>query len=322
MGKKKILVIGANGQIGAVLTTALRDKYGSSNVIASDIRASNSEDGPFELLDILDYDRLTELISKYNVNQIYHLAAILSAKGEENPEFTWKINMTGLFNVLNAAKSLAIERVFFPSSIAVFGSKTPRLHTPQDTVLNPSTVYGISKLAGEQWCSYYAQKYQLDIRSIRYPGIISYQSMPGGGTTDYAVDIFHKAILDNQYTCFLKADTRLPMIYMADAIRATTQLMETPKESLPTFVSYNITGMSFTPRELTEAIQKYIPNFSISYKPDFRQAIADSWTDSIDDQQARKDWGWKPNYLLDQMVYEMIEKLSFKYKKQASTKIK
>ncbi len=312
MRKDVILITGANGQIGSELSTALRELYGAKQVIATDIREPKEQNTPFEFLDILNIERLFELVKKYQVTQIYHLAAILSATGEKKPKFAWQINMDGLFNVLEVAKELNIVKVFAPSSIAVFGDQTPREHTPQDTVLHPSSVYGISKAAGENWCQYYFKKYGIDIRSIRYPGIISYQSAPGGGTTDYAVDIFHSAVKGKHYTCFLKADTRLPMIYMPDAIRATLELMEAPKENITVRTSYNLASMSFTPKEIGEEIQKIIPDFTFSHQPDFRQEIADSWTESIDDRIARKDWNWRAHYDLPATTNDMIINLKKK----------
>lgn len=316
MRKEKILVIGANGQIGTVLTTALREQYGNNNVIASDIRESKFDNSPFELLNILEGERLSEIVKTNRITQIYHLAAILSASGEKNPRRTWDINMNGLFNVLDVAKEEAIDKVFFPSSIAVFGKTTPKYNTPQHTILDATTIYGISKDAGESWCQYYFLKYGLDIRSIRYPGVISYQSMPGGGTTDYAVDIFHKAVQGMNYECFLKKDTMLPMIYMPDTIRATCELMEAPSENIKVRTSYNLAAMSFTPQEIAKEIKQYIPKFDISYQPDFRQAIADSWTATIDDSQARNDWGWKEGFDLTKMTKDMIIQLGKKYQKE------
>ena len=312
MTREKILVVGANGQIGAVLTQSLRNIFGADQVIASDIRAHQLSDGPFEILDVLDIQGLHQIAKKYAVTQIYHLAAILSARGEQSPKLAWDINMNGLFNVLELAKERKL-RVFFPSSIAVFGGDTPKINTPQDAIMHPETVYGISKVAGENWSKYYFHKYGVDIRSLRYPGIIGHQTMPGGGTTDYAVDIFHKAVLEGHFECFLKADTRLPMIYMEDAIRATLELMSAPVESIRIRNSYNLAGMSFSPREITEAIQKHIPHFTIDYKPDFRQAIADSWSESIDDSAAQKDWAWKPAYNLETMTEDMLMNLQRKY---------
>ena len=316
MRKDRLLVIGANGQIGTVLTEALRNNFGVDNVITSDINAPQNDTGHFEKLDILDGQRLLELVKKYNITQIYHLAAILSASGEKNPRRTWEINMNGLFNVLDVAKDEKLDKVFFPSSIAVFGKTTPKFNTPQHTNLDATTIYGISKDAGESWCQYYFLRYGLDVRSLRYPGVISYQSMPGGGTTDYAVDIFHKAVQGMDFECFLKEDTMLPMIYMPDAVRATCELMEAPSEKIKVRTSYNLAAMSFTPAEITTAIQEHFPNFNISYKPDFRQEIADSWTASIDDTEARKDWGWNEEFDIQTMTSDMIFQLSKKYQKK------
>ncbi|MEM8909815.1 MAG: NAD-dependent epimerase/dehydratase family protein, partial [Bacteroidota bacterium] len=296
MRKEKILVTGANGQIGSVLTKALRKIHGSDSVLATDIRSPQSEDHLFATLDILDPQRLAQLIDQYQITQIYHLAAILSAKGEQNPLRTWRVNMDGLFNVLEVAREKKIDKIFFPSSIAVFGVETPNLNTPQFSVLHPATVYGISKAAAENWCQYYHQHYQLDIRSLRYPGIIGHQSMAGGGTTDYAVDIFHSAVQNQAFVCFLAAHTRLPMIYMSDAIRATLELMEAPQEQISIRTSYNLHAMDFTPAEIAQEIQKHLPDFHVSYQPDQRQAIANSWPASIDDQVARKDWNWEEEY--------------------------
>ncbi len=314
MTGESILVTGANGQIGTVLCNELSKLFGTDNVLATDIRErSEREDYPFEILDITDKQRLGELVDQYRITQIYHLAAILSAKGEKNPLFTWNINTNGLFNVLEVAKEKRLRKVFFPSSIAVFGDKTPRLMTPQDTILNPSTVYGMSKLSGELWCNYYHENFDLDIRSLRYPGIIGHQSLAGGGTTDYAVDIFHYAVQGKAYECFLEPDTRLPMIYMPDAIRATLELMEAPIEQIKLRSSYNLSGMDFTPAELSAEIKRLIPDFEVSYQPDFRQAIADTWSDSIDDSDARQDWNWKVHYDLSKMTADMIAHLRKRY---------
>lgn len=314
MRKNIILVTGANGQIGTVLKKALREKYGNNNVIASDIRESQLENSPFEILDILDGERLALIVKKYKITQIYHLAAILSASGEQHPRRTWNINMDGLFNVLDIAKDEKLDKIFFPSSIAAFGEHTPRQNTPQFTVLDPTTVYGISKAAGENWCQYYHLKYGVDVRSIRYPGVVSYQSMPGGGTTDYAVDIFHKAVQGQGFECFLSENTELPMIYMPDTIRATLELMDAPAENIKIRTSYNLAAMSFTPLQIAKEIQKHIPDFKVSYRPDFRQAIADSWTASIDDTAARKDWGWQEEFDISGMTKDMLLHLSGKYK--------
>ncbi len=303
----RILITGAHGQIGTVLSAALRQKYGTQNVLATDIRPSQKEQiGPFEQLDVLDASRLEALISQYRITQIYHLAAILSAKGEEMPMQTWNINMQGLFNVLEAGRKLDIKRLFFPSSIAAFGPDSPKEDTPQKAYRSPLTVYGISKVAGENWLKYYYKRYGLDVRSLRYPGIIGYQSLPGGGTTDYAVDIFYRAVEQGEYTCFLKANTRLPMIYMDDAIRATLELMEAPAQNLSIHTSYNLAGISFTPAELAAEIRKHLPHFVIRYAPDFRQHIAESWPQTIDDSTARKDWQWQPAFDLKKMVEEML----------------
>lgn len=308
MTKEIILVSGANGQIGSVLTEALRAKYGRDAVLATDIRMGNTDHGPFELLDILDANQLSRLVRKYKVTQIYHLAAILSATGEKNPRMAWDINTNGLFNVLEVAKEHKMK-LFFPSSIAVFGSHTPRVDTPQETIIHPETVYGISKAAGENWCQYYHMHYGVDVRSVRYPGIIGYQSLPGGGTTDYAVDIYHKAIAGEDYECFLKEDAMLPMMYMDDAIKATLDLMEAPEDQVKIRTSYNLAAMSFTPAEITKEIQKFYPEFKVTYKPDFRQEIADTWPNSIDDHQASEDWGWKPSFDLSAMTEDMITNL-------------
>ncbi len=310
----KVLIIGANGQLGLVLTKALQDKYGVENVIASDLRENDKYDGVFEIIDATDRDRIEEIVDKYQITQIYHLAAILSAKGEENPLGTWDINMKTLFNVLEVSRKKHIDRVFFPSSIAVFGESAPLKNTPGDAYLNPATVYGISKAAGENWAQYYFLKYGLDVRSIRYPGVIGYQSLPGGGTTDYAVDIYHKAVLGQEFSCFLKEETTLPMIFMDDAIRATIELMETPKEKIKIRTSYNVAGISFSPDEVVTEIRKLYPDFKVNYKPDFRQEIASKWPESIDDSLATKDWGWKPHYNLKDITEVMIKNLKEKYK--------
>ncbi len=309
---KKSMVIGANGQIGTDLVRGLAQRIGAENVIASDIREGNHGDVQFELLDILDADKLKELIEKNNVGTVYLLAALLSATAEKNPMFAWKLNMDGLFNVLELAKEGIIEKIFWPSSIAVFGPTTPRDNTPQTTVMEPSTVYGISKLAGERWCEYYFNKYGIDVRSIRYPGLISYKAEPGGGTTDYAVDIYYKAIQQGNYECYLENDTYLPMMYMDDAIKATIDLMHADKEKIKIRSSYNLAGISFSPVEITEEIKKHIPEFSVSYAPDFRQAIANSWPKSINDSEANKDWGWENSFDLETMTKAMLAGLEEK----------
>lgn len=313
MKQDRILVIGAGGQIGAVLTDALREVYQPDNVIASDLRDLGPQDGPVEILNALDAAALEEVVKKWRINQIYHLAAILSATGEKDPMKAWDINMRSLFNVLEISRQRNLAKVYFPSSIAVFGREAAHANTPQYEVLIPETVYGISKVAGENWANYYYRRYGVDVRSLRYPGIIGYQSMPGGGTTDYAVDIYHYAIQSKPYECFLSQDTSLPMLYMPDAIRATLELMEAPANRLSVRTSYNLAGMSFTPAEVAASIKKRMPNFKITYKPDFRQAIADSWPASIDDSAARKDWGWKPEFDLDAMTKDMLHHLELQY---------
>ncbi len=312
MSNEKILVIGANGQIGVVLAEALRKLEGVTHVLTSDIRVPKKKDEDFMILDVLNQKALAEVVNANGITQIYHLAAILSAKGEKEPLRTWKINMDGLFNVLEVARTSTVTKVFFPSSIGVFGKDFQKTMTPQQSVLTPETVYGISKVAGELWCNYYYDKYGVDVRSVRFPGVIGHQSMPGGGTTDYAVEIFHEALKTGHYNCFLSKDTMLPMIYMPDAIKAIIQLMGAPKENLTIHSSYNLAGFSFTPQQIADAIRKVIPGFSISYQPDFRQAIADSWPNSLDDSAARNDWGWQPDFDLDAMVLDMLTKLKKK----------
>jgi nucleoside-diphosphate-sugar epimerase len=308
----KTLIIGSSGQIGTDLALELRTQRGNDNVICSDLKPSSNPElanGPFEVIDVMDKARIEEVIKKYHVKEVYLLAALLSATAEKNPKLGWELNMEGLFNLLNIAKDGLIDKLFWPSSIAVFGPTTPRYNTPQQTVMEPTTVYGISKQAGERWCEYYFNKFGVDVRSIRYPGLISYKSAPGGGTTDYAVEIFHEAKKHKAYTCFLSENSGLPMMYMPDAIKATIQLMEAPKESIKIRSSYNLSGMSFTPKEIAEAIQQHIPEFSIDYKPDFRQAIADSWPASIDDSVAQNEWGWKADYNLNAMVEDMLKNI-------------
>ncbi|MEQ1745911.1 MAG: NAD-dependent epimerase/dehydratase family protein [Saprospiraceae bacterium] len=310
MKQDTILLIGAGGQIGSVLTEALRTVHGADNVIATDLRPLENQSGPSEVLDALDGTALAEMVKKWRVNQIYHLAAILSATGEKDPMWAWNINMTSLFNVLEVARQCSLNKVYYPSSIAVFGREAAHQNTPQYEVLIPETVYGISKVAGENWANYYYRRYGLDVRSLRYPGIIGHQSLPGGGTTDYAVDIYHYAVRNQPFECFLRADTALPMLYMADAIRGAIELMEAPANCLSVRTSYNLAGMTFTPDQIAASIRKEVPDFKISYKPDFRQAIADSWPASIDDSSARNDWGWKPEYDLDSMTKDMLHHLS------------
>ncbi|MBQ0735054.1 NAD-dependent epimerase/dehydratase family protein [Aquimarina celericrescens] len=312
--KTKVLVIGANGQLGSVLIGALQKKFGIENVIGSDLKKKEDFHGIFEIADATNQERIQELVSKYNITQIYHLAAILSARGEENPLQTWDINMKTLFTVLEVSRLNTIDRVFFPSSIAVFGTGAPLKNTPNNAYLDPATVYGMSKAAGENWAQYYFLKYGLDVRSLRYPGVIGYQSLPGGGTTDYAVDIYHKAVLNEEFVCFLKEDTTLPMIFMDDTIRATLELMDAPKEDIKIRTSYNVAGISFSPAEVVAEIRKLYPDFKVKYEPDFRQDIAASWPKTIDDSAAAKDWGWKPEYNLEMITQTMIQKLKEKYK--------
>ena len=312
----KILIIGAGGQIGSELTAALRAKHGVSNVITSDINDQNQEmvqSGPFEVVDAKDYDAIKACIDKYEIDTVYLMAALLSARGEKYPEKAWNLNTESLFHVLNLAKAGVIKQIFWPSSIAVFGPSTPKTNTPQHTVCEPTTVYGITKQVGERWCQYYHDQYGVDVRSIRYPGIISHKTMPGGGTTDYAVEIYHKAITERAYTSFLSEDTMLPMMFMDDAIKATIQIMEAPAASVKERSSYNLAALSFNPNDIYESIKKHIPDFEISYDPDFRQAIADSWPSSIDDSVARADWGWQHDFDLEATTEEMLKQLSLKY---------
>jgi len=318
MLKDRILVIGACGQIGVDLTLELRRIYGGANVIASDLREENpllKGTGPYVSLDVMNKEMLHVQVIRQNITHIYLLAAILSATAEKNPHLAWNLNMQSLLNVLEIAKDENIRKIYWPSSIAVFGPGSPKINCPQQTIIEPSTVYGISKYAGEFWCNYFFQRYQVDVRSLRYPGLISYKSEPGGGTTDYAVDIFHAAIDENKYTCFLREDTYLPMMYMPDAIRATIELMEVDADKISVRTSYNISGMSFSPKEIAEEIKKHLPGFTISYEPDYRMQIAESWPQSIDDSVAKKDWNWKPKYDLTAMTEDMIENLVNKSKK-------
>ncbi|ENA1814327.1 L-threonine 3-dehydrogenase [Flavobacterium psychrophilum] len=308
----KILIIGACGQIGTELTNKLRTIYGKENVIASDIRKLNTDivnEGMFEVVNALDYNQIEHLLEKHQITDVYLMAALLSATAEKNPAFAWDLNMNSLFHVLNLAKAGKIKKIFWPSSIAVFGPTTPRENTPQYTIMEPSTVYGISKQTGERWCEYYYKQYGVDVRSIRYPGLISWSTPPGGGTTDYAVDIYHKAITDGKFTSFLSENTGLPMMYMDDAIKATVGIMQADVDKIKIRSSYNLSAMSFTPAEIAEEIKKHFPNFTIDYEPDFRQKIADSWPASIDDNEARKDWGWKNDFDMKNMTVEMISKL-------------
>ena len=303
--KTRILITGANGQIGTVLTHRLREKYGDDNVIASDLRRSDLNN-PFEIIDVTDSQLLEAIIIKYEITQIYHLAALLSSKGEDNINLTWKINLDAYLGLLDVSRKHNIEKVFFPSTIGVFGATTPRHNTPQNTSLLPSTVYGISKITGELWSQYYKNRYNLDIRSLRYPGVISYESIPSGGTTDFAVEMFFEAVRNKHYNCYLTKDTRLPMIYMPDVIDATIQLMESPADQISIASGYNLASFSLSPVELYNEIQKIIPEFTIEYNPDHRQKIADSWTESIDDSQARTDWNWSPEFDMKKMVSDMM----------------
>lgn len=310
-----ILIIGACGQIGTELTAKLREIYGTDQVIASDIRKGDQEvfqTGPFEVLDAMNLEQVTAVVEKYKVDEVYLMAALLSATAEKNPAFAWELNMNSLFHVLNLAKEQKIKKIFWPSSIAVFGPTTPKSNTPQYTVMEPSTVYGISKQAGERWCEYYFNKFGVDVRSIRYPGLISWKTLPGGGTTDYAVDIYYKAIEDNTYKCFLSEETGLPMMYMDDAIKATIGIMQAKKEDVKIRSAYNLSAMSFTPKVLAASIAEVQDGFTITYEPDFRQAIADSWPSSIDDSSAREDWGWKHDFDMKKMTQTMLENLKNK----------
>ena len=312
----KILVIGSSGQIGTELVMELRSLYGAGNVVACDLKASAQEvmeSGAFESLDVLDKQKLYEVIKKHNITHVYLLAALLSATAEKNPMFAWKLNMESLFNILELAREGHIKKIYWPSSIAVFGPTTPRLNTPQYTIVEPSTIYGISKQAGERWCEWYFKKYGVDTRSLRYPGLIGWKSAPGGGTTDYAVHIFHEALKTNSYECFLSENTVLPMMYMPDAIRATIEIMDAPSEKIKIRGAYNLAGTSFSPKEIAIEIEKKLPGFQISYNPDFRQQIADSWPASIDDAQAKEDWGWKPQFDLLGITSDMLDHLKQKF---------
>ncbi|MEP7233103.1 MAG: NAD-dependent epimerase/dehydratase family protein [Ginsengibacter sp.] len=312
MIREKILVIGASGQIGVELTLELRRIYGGANVIASDLREENDllkGTGPYVSLDVMNKEMLHVQVIRQNITQIYLLAAILSATGEKNPALAWHLNMQSLLNVLEIAKEENLQKVYWPSSIAVFGPTSPKKNCPQQTIIEPITVYGISKYAGEFWCNYYHHRYGVDVRSLRYPGLISYKSEPGGGTTDYAVEIFYAAIEENKYTCFLQEDTFLPMMYMPDAIRATIELMESEAKKITVRTSYNISGMSFSPKEISAEIEKQMPGFATIYKPDYRQQIAESWPQSIDDAVAAKDWKWKPAYGLSEMTKDMLKNM-------------
>ena len=314
---KKILVTGATGQIGSELTMALRKKHGRDNVVAVGHKRKPSDEllssGPFEFVDVGEKESLEKVVKKYSVDTVYHLAAVLSATGEQNPQAAWSVNMGSLYNVLEIAREQGLTRVFWPSSIAVFGLSTPRTSTPQETVMLPGTMYGVTKVAGELLCNYYAVKYGVDVRGVRYPGIISSETPPGGGTTDYAVEIFYEAIKKKRYTCFVREDTVLPMMYMPDCLKSTMDLMEADASRVKRHDSYNVAGMSFSAGQLAAEIKKHIPDFRCDYKPDFRQNIADSWPMSIDDSQARKEWGWKPSYNLATMTVDMVQKLSKRF---------
>jgi nucleoside-diphosphate-sugar epimerase len=308
----KVIVIGAGGQIGSELVLSLRKLKGNDNVIAADVKKDCPKalsEGPYIQMDVLNREFVREYIINNNIKEVYLLAALLSATAEKNPKFAWELNMEGLFTILDLAKEKYVNKIFWPSSIAVFGPTTPKVNTPQRTIMEPSTVYGVSKQAGERWCEYYFNKFGVDVRSIRYPGLISYTTLPGGGTTDYAVDIFYKAKMNEEFNCFLTENTALPMMYMEDAIRATVELMEAPIENVKIRSSYNLSGCSFTPKELYMEIKKHVPDFKIKYEPDFRQAIADSWPGSIDDSASRDDWGWKEEYDVQKMVRIMLENI-------------
>ncbi len=313
MTKEKILVIGASGQIGVELTLALRKIYGNANVIASDLREENDllkGTGPYVSMDVMNKEMLHVQVIRQGITQIYLLAAILSATGEKNPHLAWSLNMQSLLNVLDIAREEKLHKVYWPSSIAVFGPTSPKQNCPQQTIIEPTTVYGISKYAGEFWCNYFNQRYGVEVRSLRYPGLISYKSAPVGGTTDYAVEIFHEALEEKKYTCLLNEDTYLPMMYMPDAIRATIELMEAPGEKISVRTSYNLSAMSFSPKEIAEEVKKHVPEFKMEYKPDYRQEIANSWPASIDDSVARRDWGWKEQFDLRAMTADMVRNLS------------
>lgn len=309
MASDTVLVLGSGGQIGTELVRRLRDGYGTSNVIASDIKEQEDTEGPYEIINVLDKNRIFDVIKEYNVTQVYLLAAMLSATAEKYPAKGWELNMDSLFHVLEMAREGHLKKMYWPSSIAAFGPTTPKQNTPQKTITEPTTIYGISKLAGERWCEWYYHKHGVDVRGLRYPGLISYATLPGGGTTDYAVDIFHGALKEKKYTSFLSEGTTLPMMYMPDAIRATVEIMEAPADQIKIRSCYNLAAFSFAPEEIAAEIKKHIPEFEINYAPDFRQQIADSWPQSIDDSEARKDWGWKHEYGLEEMVKDMLENL-------------
>ncbi len=310
MSNSRILVIGACGQVGTELVENLADKFGRDRVIASDIRDEANFDVPYLRLDVLDRNGVRQAVIDHEITEVYHLAAMLSATAEQKPDLGWQLNMDSLFNVLDLAKEGILKKIFWPSSIAVFGPTTPRQSTPQRTIIEPTTVYGISKQAGERWCEYYHDRWGVDVRSIRYPGLIGWKSLPGGGTTDYAVDIYHQALASGNYECFLNADSSLPMMYMSDAVKATMDIMQAPADEIKIRSSYNISAMSFNPDEVANSIRDHISDFGITYKPDFRQEIAGNWPASIDDQEARQDWGWSHSYDLDAMTTDMLENLA------------
>ena len=316
MESEKILILGAAGQIGSDLTAALRERYGNDAVVASDLHEgipTALEGGPYVQLNAMDRQALEDVVQRFEITQVYHLVAMLSATAEQQPLKGWDLNMQTLFHCLEMAREGKIKRMFWPSSIAVFGPKSPQNQTPQHTILEPSTVYGISKVAGESWCEYYHQKYGVDVRSVRYPGLISFRGAPGGGTTDYAVHIFHEALKHGRYTSFIQADRALPMMYMPDAIRATLEIMHAPADKVRLRTAYNIAGMSFNPEEIAESIRRKLPDFSIDYAPDYRNEIAANWPASVEDSSARQDWGWQPEYDLDQMVDDMLVQLKGAY---------
>ena len=304
-----MLVIGANGQLGTELLEALRRAFPDSRVLAADLQPAATGQSDYFMLDVLDREALATMIREHQVQEVYQLAALLSARGEQDPMMAWRVNMDGLLNVLELARQGAVQKVFWPSSIAVFGSTTPKVDTPQETITSPETMYGITKLAGERLCAYYARQHEIDVRSLRYPGLVGYQSMPGGGTTDFAVEIYHKAVANEAYTCFLQADTRLPLMYMPDAIEATLRLMQAPPDRIQVRSSYNLAGFSCTPAEITRSIRHHLPSFQVVYRPDFRQKIADAWPHIISDQAARQDWEWQPKYDLAAMTQDMLKHL-------------